>query len=62
MCATGIILVTLLCQECYRERPPHLQSTGRDLEILADVVAVQHGVDVAQVHLLVGELTAIFQD
>lgn len=40
----------------------HLQTTGRDLQILADVVAVQHGVDVAQVNLLIRKLTTLFQD
>lgn len=38
----------------------HLQSTGRDLEIFTDIVAVKHGIDVVQVDLLVSEMPTIF--
>lgn len=45
-----------------RKLPTNLQTSGGDLQVLADVVAVEHGVDGGQVDLLVGELTAVFQD
>lgn len=52
-----------LTQSCPRRFPhTNLQASGRDLEVLADVVAVEHGVDVGEVDLLVGELTALLQD
>lgn len=42
--------------------PSNLQSSGGDLQVLADIVAVEHSVDVGEVHFLVGELTALLQD
>lgn len=48
---------------CYSSRhvraPAHLQAGGGDLQVLADVVAVEHGVDVGQVDFLVGELSTL---
>lgn len=37
----------------------HLQSTGRDLEIFTNVVAVKHGIDIVQVDLLVSEMPTL---
>lgn len=35
----------------------NLESSGRDFEVLADIIAVEHGVDIGEVDFLVGELT-----
>lgn len=42
--------------------PSNLQSSGGDLKVLADIVAVKHGIDVGEVNFLVGELTTLLQD
>lgn len=47
---------------CDGKLPSNLQAGGGDLQVLADIVAVEHGVDVGQVDFLVGELTALLQD
>lgn len=38
---------------------PHLQPGGGDFKVLADVVAVEHGVDVGQVDFFVRELPTL---
>lgn len=42
--------------------PSNLQSSGGDLKVLADIIAVKHGIDVGEVDFLVGELTTLLQD
>lgn len=37
----------------------YLKSRRGDLEVLADIVAVEHGVDIGEVDLLVSELTTL---
>lgn len=57
--------VCLLCVQRFPpcgKLPSNLQAGGGDLQVLADIVAVEHGVDVGEVDFLVGELTALLQD
>ena len=49
-------------QSRLRSTKAHLQAGRGDLQVLADVVAVQHSVDVRKVDLLVGELSTVLQD
>lgn len=40
----------------------YLQAMRRDLQVLADIVAIQHGPNAIQVHFLIGQLPAFFQN
>lgn len=37
----------------------HLQSRGRDLKVLADIITVEHSIDIGQIYFLIGEMTAL---
>lgn len=58
-CACASVRISAACGG---KLPSNLQAGGRDLQVLADIVAVEHGVDVGEVDFLVGELTALLQD
>ena len=43
-------------------RKLYLQAVRWDLQVLADIIAIQHGPNALQVHLLVGQLPTFFQN
>lgn len=38
----------------------YLQAMRRNLQVLADIVAIQHGLNAIQVHFLIGQLPTLF--
>lgn len=51
-----------LVENTFIHTQPDLKPSGWDLEVLANIIAVEHGVDICEVDFFVSELTTFLQD